>query len=110
MQITLTRGDPGTRLDHVLHAHLPQYSRARLQQWIRNGQALSDSATDATVNGASSGVSSVAYNYCSVASCTPATLIGSGSTGPNFSFTWNSQPIDGSTYRVQKYVPEEKAR
>jgi 23S rRNA pseudouridine1911/1915/1917 synthase len=38
LRITLTRDDAGVRLDQLLHAHLPQYSRARLQQWIRNGR------------------------------------------------------------------------
>ena len=38
MRITLTRDDAGVRLDHLLHSHLPQYSRARLQQWIKNGR------------------------------------------------------------------------
>ena len=28
----------GTRLDHWLHAQLPQYSRARIQEWIKAGR------------------------------------------------------------------------
>lgn len=31
-------GDAGKRLDHVLHARLPEYSRARLQEWIKSGR------------------------------------------------------------------------
>ncbi len=36
--------DSGRRLDHYLQEHLPQFSRARLQDWIKQGRA--------TVNGA----------------------------------------------------------
>ncbi len=36
----------GTRLDHHLHAQLPEYSRSRLQDWIKSGLVL--------VNGAAS--------------------------------------------------------
>jgi len=32
------------RLDHLLHAYLPQYSRARLQQWIKNGRVQVNSS------------------------------------------------------------------
>ncbi|HTP86977.1 MAG TPA: RluA family pseudouridine synthase [Bryobacteraceae bacterium] len=34
----------GTRLDSFLHAALPEYSRARLQEWIRAGRVLLNSA------------------------------------------------------------------
>ncbi len=78
----------------------PTPASLSLPSFIKNGQALTNVATDPTVNGASSGVASVAYYYCSGASCTPSTLIGSSSAGSNFSVTWNSQPVDG-TYRVQ---------
>jgi 23S rRNA pseudouridine1911/1915/1917 synthase len=30
--------DAGKRLDHFLHEHLPAYSRARLQDWIKSGR------------------------------------------------------------------------
>jgi hypothetical protein len=63
---------------------------------IKNGQALS--VTSASDNGPS-GVTSVSYYYCAGTSCTPGTLIGSGSTGPSYSFTWSSQPADG-TYTI----------
>ena len=32
------RRDAGKRLDSVLHARLPQFSRARLQSWIKEGR------------------------------------------------------------------------
>jgi len=32
----------GLRLDHFLHTALPEYSRARLQDWIRAGRVLVD--------------------------------------------------------------------
>jgi 23S rRNA pseudouridine1911/1915/1917 synthase len=34
--------DGGTRLDHFLQARLPQFSRSRIQQWIRSGAVLVD--------------------------------------------------------------------
>lgn len=34
--------DAGKRLDHFLLEMLPQYSRARLQQWVKSGNALVD--------------------------------------------------------------------
>ena len=61
---------------------------------IRNGQVLSGSAADAT-----SGVATVAYYRCTGTSCSPSTLVGSSSTGPSYSVTWNSQPADGD-YQV----------
>ena len=61
---------------------------------IRNGQVLSGSAADAT-----SGIATVAYYRCAGTSCSPATLVGSSSTGPSYSVTWNSQPADGD-YQV----------
>ncbi len=57
---------------------------------IRNGQQLTGSGSDAT-----SGVESLSYLYCAGASCTPSTPIGSSTTGPDYSFTWSSQPADG---------------
>ena len=41
---TADRGEAGRRLDLVLHGRLPQYSRARIQQWIRNGSVLVNGA------------------------------------------------------------------
>jgi 23S rRNA pseudouridine1911/1915/1917 synthase len=34
--------DAGKRLDHLLHARLPEYSRSRIQDWIRSGRVLVD--------------------------------------------------------------------
>ena len=61
---------------------------------IRNGQVLSGSSADAT-----SGIATVAYYRCTGTSCSPSTLVGSSSTGPSYSVTWNSQPADGD-YQV----------
>ena len=44
LRITVTGDDAGMRLDHLLHAYLPQYSRARLQQWIKNGRVQVNSS------------------------------------------------------------------
>jgi hypothetical protein len=68
--------------------------------YITSGQALTDAATDPTVNGASSGIASVTYYYCP-GSCTPqpgqagTTQIGSSSTGPSYSVPF-TQPSDGT--------------
>ena len=78
----------------------PTPATLSVPSFVKNGQALTNSATDPTVNGATSGVASVSYFYCSGASCTPSTLIGTSSTGPSFSVAWTSQPADGA-YRVQ---------
>jgi 23S rRNA pseudouridine1911/1915/1917 synthase len=40
LKIELSPEDSGKRLDHVLHQRLPQYSRARLQGWIKDGRVL----------------------------------------------------------------------
>jgi len=72
-----------------------------LPTFIKNGQTLSmSSATDS-----SSGVASVQYLYCSGASCTPSTSIGTSTTASSYSVTWNSQPADG-TYRVQAKISD----
>jgi 23S rRNA pseudouridine1911/1915/1917 synthase len=36
--LSATQADVGKRLDQFLHEHLPAYSRARLQDWIRQGR------------------------------------------------------------------------
>jgi 23S rRNA pseudouridine1911/1915/1917 synthase len=43
VQISVASTYAGTRLDHVLQTALAGYSRARLQEWIRNGHVLVDS-------------------------------------------------------------------
>jgi 23S rRNA pseudouridine1911/1915/1917 synthase len=40
LTIELTPEDAGKRLDHVVHAHFPQFSRARVQDWIKNNHVL----------------------------------------------------------------------
>jgi len=42
---TAGRAEAGKRLDQVLHGRLPQYSRSRIQQWIRNGNVLVNGTT-----------------------------------------------------------------
>src|SRR5919198_1589055 len=73
----------------------PTVTMGTLPAIVHVGQTLSASASDT-----GSGVASVAYYYCSPSPCTPNTLIGSSSTGPSYSFTWASQPPDG-TYDVR---------
>jgi 23S rRNA pseudouridine1911/1915/1917 synthase len=36
--LTADPNDAGKRLDHLVHERLPQYSRARIQEWIRGGR------------------------------------------------------------------------
>ena len=43
LTIELTQEDAGKRLDHVVHAHFPQFSRARVQGWIRDQRVLVNS-------------------------------------------------------------------
>ena len=42
MRLQAEPGDSGKRLDHMLHERLPEYSRARIQEWIKAGLALVD--------------------------------------------------------------------
>jgi hypothetical protein len=72
-----------------------------LPTFTRNGQSLTNAATDG-----GSGVASVQYFYCQGASCTPATSIGSSTSGPSYSVTWNSQPADAANYRVLARVTD----
>lgn len=44
MKIQISAAEQGKRLDSVLHELLPQFSRSRLQSWIREGRALVDGA------------------------------------------------------------------
>src|SRR5207244_11936511 len=83
----------------------PSPATLTVPSFVKNGQALTNAATDPTVNGASSGVSSVSYYYCSGASCTPSVLIGTGSTGPPYARSWTAQPADGP-YRVMATAPD----
>ena len=40
LRIELNQQDAGQRLDHAVHRHYPQCSRARVQDWIRKGHVL----------------------------------------------------------------------
>ncbi|MGH9633113.1 MAG: pseudouridine synthase, partial [Bryobacteraceae bacterium] len=44
MLLSATPLDAGQRLDHFLQTRLPQYSRSRLQDWIRKGRVIVDGA------------------------------------------------------------------
>src|SRR5258707_1286416 len=44
VQLLPNAADAGKRLDHYLHEHLPDYSRARLQGWIKDGHVLVNGA------------------------------------------------------------------
>jgi 23S rRNA pseudouridine1911/1915/1917 synthase len=41
---TTSRADVGQRLDHYLHARMPELSRSRIQSWIKEGRVLVDGA------------------------------------------------------------------
>jgi 23S rRNA pseudouridine1911/1915/1917 synthase len=42
LELVATAEHAGERLDHYLQAQLPQYSRSRLQEWIKGGRVLVD--------------------------------------------------------------------
>ncbi len=44
MRLTAEPIDAGKRLDQMLHERLPQFSRSRIQEWIKRGLALVDGA------------------------------------------------------------------
>jgi parallel beta-helix repeat protein len=72
----------------------PTVTMGTLPAAIHSGQTLTASASDGA-----SGIAAVDYYYCTPSPCAPATLIGSSSTGPGYSFTWTTQPPDG-TYDI----------
>ena len=45
LQFNVSQDDAGKRLDHFLQENLPQYSRARLQDWIKAGNVTVDGRT-----------------------------------------------------------------
>lgn len=45
MTIQATADDRGKRLDSLLHERMPEFSRSRLQTWIREGRVLVDGQT-----------------------------------------------------------------
>lgn len=44
LRLTLNPGDAGKRLDQLIHEHLPQFSRSRIQEWIRAGRVAVNGA------------------------------------------------------------------
>ena len=40
MRLTAEAADAGKRLDHFLHERLPEFSRSRIQEWIKAGHVL----------------------------------------------------------------------
>jgi 23S rRNA pseudouridine1911/1915/1917 synthase len=44
MRFSAHLADAGKRLDRMLHERLPQFSRARIQDWIKSGRVLVDGA------------------------------------------------------------------
>jgi 23S rRNA pseudouridine1911/1915/1917 synthase len=38
MRLTVEPNDAGKRLDHLIHERLPEYSRSRIQEWIKAGR------------------------------------------------------------------------
>ena len=44
MRLTAEPADSGRRLDHLLHDRLPQFSRSRIQDWIKAGRVLVNGA------------------------------------------------------------------
>ena len=65
MELNATLADAGKRLDHLLQERLPEFSRSRLQSWIKSGRVL--------VNGAPGKSSAVIHGAESIA-VTPAHL------------------------------------
>jgi 23S rRNA pseudouridine1911/1915/1917 synthase len=46
MRLRTEPDDAGKRLDQVVHERLPQFSRSRIQQWIRDGRVLLNGSPD----------------------------------------------------------------
>jgi 23S rRNA pseudouridine1911/1915/1917 synthase len=44
VELTVTSAEAGKRLDHYLREQLPEYSRARLQEWIKSERVLVNGA------------------------------------------------------------------
>jgi 23S rRNA pseudouridine1911/1915/1917 synthase len=42
LRLTTESADAGKRLDHLLHQRLPEFSRSRIQDWIKAGRVLVD--------------------------------------------------------------------
>ncbi len=81
--------------------------------FVAAGQPLSDpGAADPTVGGASSGVASVSYRYCSVAAdpggatCTTTRAIGTSSDGSGHSVVWDTGSLPDGPYRLAATVTD----
>jgi 23S rRNA pseudouridine1911/1915/1917 synthase len=46
VDLSTSDDDSGKRLDHFLQERLPQYSRSRLQEWVKTGRILVDGRTE----------------------------------------------------------------
>jgi 23S rRNA pseudouridine1911/1915/1917 synthase len=46
LRLIAEANDNGKRLDHMLQERLPQYSRSRIQEWIKGGRVLVDGARE----------------------------------------------------------------
>jgi len=46
MRLLAELSDAGKRLDQMLHERLPQFSRSRIQEWIKGGRVLVDGAPE----------------------------------------------------------------
>src|SRR5512141_1512762 len=44
VRLSADHNDAGKRLDHVLHERLPDFSRSRIQDWIKQGRVLVNAA------------------------------------------------------------------
>jgi 23S rRNA pseudouridine1911/1915/1917 synthase len=44
VRLTAEASDAGKRLDHLVHERLPQFSRSRIQEWIKSGRVLVNGA------------------------------------------------------------------
>lgn len=45
IQLQVGPEESGSRLDHYLQSHLPQFSRSRLQEWVKSGRVLVNGRT-----------------------------------------------------------------
>jgi hypothetical protein len=93
-------GNTGTTSTTFVYDSTAPTGTLSVPPFVRDGAVLDGSFSDA----AGSGVASVTYRYCTGASCTPGTLVGTA-TGTT-AVTWSTMPADGS-YRVQATVLDD---
>ena len=55
VRLTAEDRDAGKRLDQMLHERLPEFSRSRIQDWIRNGRVLVNGARGRASHGVKAG-------------------------------------------------------